>query len=145
MSDKIEITGLLYHYRIQSFFIGPGFFESFGLSKLNERNNLDSLLENNRPYDVQFLPSMGGKAIMYNSFDELGSGEDPYTQDRFTSFEVEKKKQQPFTTNNHGAYEKPSENMFTFHTNVQNTHFDPSAHYEHTRVEGTGYLITNIK
>lgn len=30
--------------------------------------------------------------------------------------------------------------MFTFHTNVQNTHFDPSAHYEHTRVEDNTLL-----
>ena len=118
--------------------MGPGFFDQFGLSGRSNRISYDSLLDEtfSRPFEeVQFLPHSDGNAIMYNTFQETGSGEEPediYNRQTITSFvnndDVGRgKKNKNQYTNYHD--EKPSTDMFTFHTHVPNTHYDPSLGY----------------
>lgn len=121
-------------------FIQPragGIFQSYGLGQ-KELDDDDFFSQT--PRDVQFLPNSDGNAIMYNTFQELGSGEDPSNQ--YSSFEVEKKKK-----NNQVDY-KPNQQSFTFHTNVENNYnnnyYDPSQVYQHTRVEDNTLLPVTL-
>jgi len=133
--------------------MGPGFFDQFGLSGRSNRISYDSLLDEtfSRPFEeVQFLPHSDGNAIMYNTFQETGSGDEPediYNRQTITSFvnndDVGRGKKNKNQYTNYYD-EKPSTDMFTFHTHVPNTHYDPSEYYVPTRVEDNTLLPVQL-
>ena len=97
---------------------------------------------------VQFLPHSDGNAIMYNTFQDSGSGDEPddiYNRQTITSFvnqdDVGRGKKNKNQYNNYQYQdEKPNSDMFTFHTHVPNTYYAPNEFYVPTRVEDNTLL-----